>query len=181
MILHSFTSEGFILARRNFGEADRIIDVYSKGKGKISLIAKGVRRPKSRKRGHLEIFSKISFQVAFGKGMGILTEAETIDSFQEVRKSIKKVSLAYYFMEVVGKITHEDEGNIEFYDFLSLIMERLKKEKGLKKLRNDFVAGTLKILGYWPKDRDLPFPDGKLEEVIERQIGSVRVGKRMLE
>ena len=83
MTPHSFTSEGFVLARRNFGEADRIIDIYSKDKGKISLIAKGIRRPKSRKRGHLEIFSKISFQAINGKGMGILTEAETID-----RKSV---------------------------------------------------------------------------------------------
>ena len=181
MILHSFTSEGFVLARRNFGEADRIIDIYSKEKGKISLIAKGVRRPKSRKRGHLEIFSKISFQAVNGKGMGILTEAETLNSFPEIRKSIKKVALAYYFMEVVGKIIRDEEKNIEFYEFLDGTFERVSKEKGLKKMRYDFVVGTLKILGYWPKDKDLPFPDEKLEEVIERQIASIRVGKRMLE
>ncbi len=180
MTPHSFTSEGFVLARRNFGEADRIIDIYSKDKGKISLIAKGIRRPKSRKRGHLEIFSKISFQAINGKGMGILTEAETIDNFSDIRKSIKKVSLAYYFMEVVGKITHESEENHELFNFLSIVMEKLKVEKSLKKLKNDFVSETLKILGFWPRNKNLAFPDGKLEEVLERQIYSKRVGKIVL-
>lgn len=181
MIPHSYTSEGFILARRNFGEADRIVDIYSKDKGKVSLIAKGVRKLTSRKRGHLEIFSKIEFQTMNGKNMGILTEVETVDDYAPVRKSMNKISLAYYFMEVIGKITREGGENIELYNFLSSSMERLKGEKGLKKFRKDFVTNILKILGYWPKHDDLPFPDEKLEEVLERQIYSQRVGKRVLE
>jgi DNA repair protein RecO (recombination protein O) len=181
MIPHGYTSEGFVLARRKFGEADRIIDIYSKEKGKVSLIAKGVRRPGSRKRGHLEIFSKINFQAANGRGMGILTEVETLDDFKEIRKSIKRVSLAYYFMEVIGKITHEGEGNSDIYFFISNNMERLKKESKLKKLRLEFIENLLKLLGYWPKNSNLSFPDEKLEEVLERQIYSKRVGKIMLE
>lgn len=180
MIPHSFTSEGFVLARRNFGEADRILDVYSKEKGKISLIAKGIRRPKSRKRGHLEVFSKISFQVVNGKGMGILTEAETISDYREIRKSIKRVSLAYYFMEVINKVIHDGEENPELYNILSNSMEKLKVEKELRKLRKNFVVDILKVLGYWPKDKNLPFPDEKLEEVMERQVYSKRVGKIVL-
>ena len=180
MIPHSFTSEGFVLGRRNFGEADRIIDVYSKDRGKISLIAKGVRRLGSRKRGHIEIFSKINFQVVNGKGMGILTEVETVDDFKSIRKSMKKISLAYYFMEVIGKITHEGEENLELYSILSGSMERLKKTKRLRELRSSFVVELLKSLGYWPKDKNLAYPDEKLEEVLERQISSVRVGKKIL-
>lgn len=180
MIPHSYTSEGFVLSRRNFGEADRIIDIYSKDKGKISLIAKGVRRPKSRKRGHLEVFGKISFQATTGKGMGIMTEAETIDDYSAVRGSMKKISLAYYFMEVAGKITHEGGESAGIYLLLSDFMNELKTAKKLKSLRMDFVTKLLKLLGFWPKDKDLPFPDEKLEEVMERQIASVRVGKIML-
>ena len=177
---HSFTSEGVVLARRNFGEADRIVDIYSRDKGKISLIAKAVRRPSSKKRGHIEIFSRISFQAYAGKGMGILTEVETMDNFEQIRKSIKKVSLAYYFMEVVNKITREEEENIELYNVLLSFMERLKTGKELKELRSEFVEVLLKTLGYWPKDKSLPFPDKKLEEILERQVNSVRVGKIIL-
>lgn len=177
---HLFTSEGFILAKRNFGEADRILVIYSKDKGKLSLIAKGVRKVGSRKRGHLEIFNKIKFQASNGKGIGIITEAETVDDYKKIRCSIKKVTLAYYFMEVMGKITHEGESNHELYQLLSATMGNLKNESKLKNLRVAFVSDLLKILGFWPKGKELTFPDKKLEEVLERQISSMRVGKRIL-
>jgi hypothetical protein len=49
----------------------------------------------------------------------------------------------------------------------------------LKKLRLDFLNKLLIILGYWPQGKPIPDPDQKLEEVIERQVYSARVGKRL--
>jgi len=181
MIPHSYISYGFVLKRKNFNEADRILFIYSQERGKVSLIAKGIRRPGSRKRGHLEIFSKIKFQAVDSKNMGIMTEVETVDDYEPLRKSMNKVSLAYYFVEVLFKATHEGEKNPELFDFISEIMEKLKTTKKLRSLRMEFVSGLLKILGYWPKDTILDSPDEKLEEVLERQIYSKRVGKLMLE
>lgn len=179
MILHSYSDEGIVLARRNFGEADRILSVYSKHHGKISLLAKGVRRPGSRKRGHVEIFTFVKFSATQGKNLDIVTEAEIIDSFSEVRKSLKKISLAYYFMEVIGRITHEGEPNYELFNLILENLQRLKDEKKLKKLRLDFVLKLLIILGFWPRGKPLLDPDLVLSEVIERKLSSVRVGKKM--
>lgn len=178
---HSYSDEGVVLARRNFGEADRILVIYSKNHGKTSLIAKGVRRPKSRKRGHIEIFNLVRFQEVAGRGIDLMTEAEVINNFKEIRKDLKKVSLAYYFCEVIGKITHDGEANFEVYDLLTASLEKLKDERELKRLRLDFVLRLLTLLGFWPKGKVLLDVDKKLEEVIERQINSVRVGKMMLE
>lgn len=178
---HSYSDEGVVLARRNFGEADRILVVYSKNHGRISLIAKAVRRPESRKRGHIEIFSRVAFQAATGKGLDLMTEAEVVDSFKDIRKNLKRVSLAYYFCEVIGKITHDGESNFEVYNLLAESLEILKTAKELKNLRLNFVLSLLTMLGFWPKGRLLIDPDQKLEEVIERQLTSVRVGKMMLE
>src|ERR1700690_946462 len=97
---HGFSSEGIVLGRRNFGEADRILSIYSKDRGRISLIAKGIRRPKSKKRGHLEIFSLVRFQAIASRGIDLMTEADITDDFKAIRLSLPKVSLAYYFMEV---------------------------------------------------------------------------------
>jgi DNA repair protein RecO (recombination protein O) len=179
MLQHSYSSEGIVLARKNYGEADRIISVFSKDKGRIALIAKGTRRPKSRKRGHIEVFNRFKFQAVTGHGLDIMTEAEVIDDFRQVRGSLKKISLAYYFMEVIGRITHEGEGNTGVYDLLLESLEKLKVAKLLKKLRLDFLNNLLILLGYWPQGKSLPDPDQKLEEVIERQIYSSRVGKRL--
>lgn len=181
MRLHSYSSEGVVLARRNFGEADRILVLYTKSLGRISLIAKGVRHPKSRKRGHVEVFNYIRFQAAKGRGLDLIVEAEAIDDFSLVRKNLKRISLAYYFAEVLGRITHENEPNEELFDLILGYFETLKTEKHLKKLRLSFIYRVLTLMGYWPKGKILPNPDEKLEEVIERQISSIRVGKRMVE
>jgi DNA repair protein RecO (recombination protein O) len=177
----SYTSEGIVLTRRNFGEADRILVLYTKDFGRISLLAKGIRRPKSRKRGHVEVFNKIKFQAVSGHGLDLITEAEVIETFTEIRMSLRKISLAYYIMEVIGKITHEGEENIGVYNLLLNSLQKLKSTKLLKKLRLDFVSNLLIILGYWPGDKVLDSPDEKLEEVIERALYSERVGKRMIQ
>ncbi len=178
---HSYSSSGIVLGRKNYGEADRIISVYSKDHGRISLIAKGIRRPKSKKRGHLEIFSLLKFQAVSGRGIDLMTEAEIVDDFKEIRKSLSKVSLAYYFCEVIGKITHEQEQNIDLFNLVLDTLNKLKTETKLKELRLNFILELLTTMGYWPYEQKLTNPDEVLEEVIERQIYAERVGKRMLE
>lgn len=178
---HSYSSEGIVLSRRNFGEADRILSVYSKEHGRISLMAKGVRRPKSRKRGHIEVFNLVKFQAISGAGMDLMTEAEVVEDFAMIRKSLNKISLAYYFMEVIGKITHEHESNVDLFNLIFDSLDKLKITKKLKELRLDFISKLLVLMGYWPHDKDLVNPDEELEKVIERQIYSERVGKRMIQ
>ena len=180
MSLHGYTSEGIVLGRKNYGEADRILSVYTKDRGRVALIAKGIRRPKSRKRGHVEIFSLLNFQANSGHGIDLMTEADIKDDFKEIRISLPKVSLAYYFCEVIGKITHEQEQNYELFELLLSSLNGLKMGIGLKELRYDFILKLLTIMGYWPEGKELPNPDEVLEEVIERQISSARVGKKML-
>ena len=180
MRTRNYSSEGIVLARKNFGEADRILVLYSKHHGRISLLAKGVRRPTSRKRGHLEVFSYIKFQASLGKGMDIMTEADTIDNFSKIRENLKRASLAYYFMEVVGRTTHENETHREVFEYVLESMERLKEEKQLKKFRLGFVRRLVSLLGFWPDGKPLLDPDGFLEGVIERKLVTSRVGKRVL-
>lgn len=180
MIRRSYSDEGIVLARRNFGEADRILSIYTKNHGRISAIAKGIRKTTSRKRGHLEIFSDIKFQITDGHGIGILTEVETVNNFEKIRKDLKKVSLAYFFTEVIGKITHERERNDGIFELILNYLERLQFETSLRSLRLRFVSELLAITGFWPKGKKLLNPDEKLEEIIERNLNSVRVGRKML-
>jgi len=91
-----YSSDAIILSRKNYGEADRFLTVYSKNFGKLRLLAKGVRRPKSKKRGHIEVFSQLKFSASKGKGIDLITEAETIASFEVIRKDLKKVTVGNY-------------------------------------------------------------------------------------
>lgn len=181
MIPHSYTSCGIVLGRKDYAEADRIVSLFSRDYGKIFTIAKSVRKPKSKKRGHIEIFSLVDFQAVKGKGLDLITEVEIVDDFKEIRKDLSRVSLAYYFVEVIGKITHENEKNQHLFDLAVDYLNRLKHDSGLKSLRFDFVSDVLVLMGYWPEGKRIDSPDSVLEDVIERQISSIRVGKRMLQ
>lgn len=176
----NYSSEGIILARKNYSEADRILIVFSKNYGKLSLLAKGIRKLKSKKRGHLEIFSHIKFSAVKTKAIDIITEVETINTFSKVRASLNKISLAYYFCEVVTKTTREDEIHNNIFNLLMNFLKRLGSETKLKKLRHEFLYKLLEELGYWPRDKKLIDADLVLEEVTERQINSFRVGKKIL-
>jgi DNA repair protein RecO (recombination protein O) len=175
-----YSSEAIVLSRKNFSEADRILTVFSKHYGKLSVIAKGVRKPKSRKRGALEVFSLFKFSAAKGKNLDIVTEAELIDSFKKIRKSLKKTSVAYFLVEVVNRLTREDEKNFELYTFLVDSLDKLKESRSPRKLRENFIYQTLVMLGFWPKGKKMVNPDFVLEEIIEREMSSKRVGKKIL-
>lgn len=177
----TYSSEGIILSRKNYGEADRILIVLSKNFGKLSLLCKGIRKIKSKKRGHLEIFSRTKFGAVKGKGFDIMTEAETINDFAGVRTNLNKISLAYYFCEVVNKITHEDGHKSTVYSLLSTVLEELEQETELKKLRLKFIYDLLTNMGYWPIGEKIIDADIVLDDVLERKLNSIRVGKRILQ
>jgi len=166
---------GVVIATTNYGEADTIVTLYTKEKGKITAIAKGARKLTSRKRSSLMLFSKISLSCAETKGMWIIREAKIVNSFEEIRVNLTKVSLAYFFCEVTKKITPEHTPQPEIYDLLSKALARLEHTKNLKFLKNAFIKRILDYSGF-TIDSSLD-PTTLLNEVLERELGSVRVGK----
>lgn len=180
MIPKKYSSEGIVLARQNFSEADRILVIFTRKYGKISLIAKGVRKPKSRKRGSLEIFSYIKFSASKGKGLDLIEEVEVIDSFQTIRKDLKKVSVAYFLIEVVGRLTQEGEKNEALFRLILKYLNGLKNATSLKDLRKDYIKDALVLLGFWPRAKKIKNPDVTLQEISEREFSSVMVGKKLV-
>lgn len=182
MIPKKYSSKGIVLARKNFSEADRIIAVYSKDYGKLTFIAKGVRKLKSRKRGSLEVFSHIKFAASRGKSLDIMTEVEAINPFNRLRKELEKASVAYFFMETVGRLTRDGAKSISLYSYVLYSIKKLDNGdyKNLRVFRREFIKDCLEILGFWPKGKKLENPDEMLEIITERQMNSVRVGKRLL-
>lgn len=180
MRIRTYKTQGIVLARKDYSETDRILSVYTQDFGRVTVLAKGVRKLQSKKRGHIEIFSHINFQVAKGKGIDILTEVMILNNFSQVRRDLKKVSLAYYFMEVIGKTTSEGAPNQKLFATILDYLRELEHSQKLKVLRLNFVQNVLVNLGFWPDDKPLENPDKLLESITERKINSVRVGKKVL-
>lgn len=116
--MHYFRTEAIILRRTNYGEADRILSVLTPERGKISVIAKGVRRPKSKMAGGLELFSICDLTTVEGKGgLAIVTGAQIKQYFGEILHDYDRTQLAYDVIKQVNKAT-ESVTSAEFYNLL---------------------------------------------------------------
>ena len=93
--------EGIVISTRPYGESDRLVTFFTKEQGKITGIAKGVRKPTSRKRGALEVFNIVRLQMTDSGSLGIITEVQLISSHGELRTDLNKMAVAYFFCEVI--------------------------------------------------------------------------------
>src|SRR5580700_1429490 len=91
-----YRTEALILRERRIGEADKILTLYSLDRGKFDAIAKGVRRPTSRKSGHLEVLTRVSLLLASGRSLDVITQSETVESFAVLRDDLERLSRAIY-------------------------------------------------------------------------------------
>ncbi len=176
-----YTSEAIVIRRRNYGEADRIVTLYTSGYGKLTVIAKGVRKPKSRKRGGLEVFTHIRFSASRAKFLDIITETEVVNFYSKLRTDIRKASMGYYLIESLDKITQEDEKNYSLFEKIRDYLSRLEEERLLRKMKEEYIYELLTELGFWPRGNIITDYDKALEDVIEREMVTRRVGKRLLQ
>lgn len=121
----SFRVEAVVLRHTNFGEADRFLVLFSRQYGKLKCIAKGIRKIKSRKSGHLEPFTLSTIQLARGHDAPIITQAETILSFQEIHTDLDLLAQSSVVIELLDRFTFEEEENRELFVLLVDTLKRL--------------------------------------------------------
>lgn len=171
-------TEGIILKRFNLGEADKILTLYTKHYGKIRAIAKGVRKITSRKAGSVELFNQVIVFLHQGRNLDILTEVQTLETFQSWRKNLKKVALAYYFCELVDKLTPDEQAHQAVYELLAAFLKKIGQTEPLDSLARSFEENLLIKLGFGIPSH-LRQRAGSLksyiEEITEREIVSQKV------
>ncbi|OGE72219.1 DNA repair protein RecO [Candidatus Daviesbacteria bacterium RIFCSPLOWO2_02_FULL_38_15] len=145
--MQSFKTEGIILKRRNIGEADRVLTVFTPYRGKISVLAKGVRRITSRRAGNVELLNRVQIYLHQGKNFLILTEAAALDTYQRLKDDLKLSTYAYHILELVDKLTAENQENKVLYSDLLEVLIRLSRNPRQLLIRA-FETKLLSKLGF---------------------------------
>ena len=83
---HSYKVEAVVLRHNDWGEADRLLVLFTREMGKLRVIAKGARKIRSRKAGHLEPFTRVTLMLARSHDLPIVTQAETVNAYQPLRE-----------------------------------------------------------------------------------------------
>lgn len=170
-----FKTEGIIIKRKNFGEADRILTIFTKRHGKIKIIAKGVRKITSRRSSHVELLNLCVIGVHEGK-MPILTEAESLNHHSNLKNDLKKAGYGFYICELIDGMLAEQQENRAVFGLLERTLLELEIIKDPRPLIKKFEEEMLILLGFWPRDRMfLEDSDMFIEAVLERKIKTKRI------
>ena len=143
--------EAIVISHADYGETDRILNLFSRELGKIHAIAKGVRREHSRKAGHLEPFTCVTLMLARGTGMWIVSQAETVAGFTEIKSDLKHTALAAYCLELVDRFTTEDEVHPHLYRLLRDTLTRLSSQDQPINVIRFFEMRFLEMVGFRPE------------------------------
>lgn len=165
-------TEGIVLKRKNVGEADRLLTIFTKDNGKMQVKAIGVRKITSRRASHVEPLNHVSFSMHKGAGMPILTEATTITNYDVIKSDLKKMGLAYHICEIIDGLCVEGTENHGVFTLLQNILVKIEAGGAIMQHMYDFEMDLLHQLGFYPQTEAQPSfnPSYFIEDLLERKL-----------
>jgi DNA repair protein RecO (recombination protein O) len=147
----SYRVEAVVLRHNDWGEADRILALYTRERGKLRVVAKGARRIKSRKAGHIEPFTRVTLQLARGRDLPIVTQAETVEAYLPLHDELAKTGQAAYTVELLDRFTYEDATeNQSIFRLLTDTLSRIASEPDPWLAVRFYEVHLLGLLGFRP-------------------------------
>ncbi len=148
--MNQIVTKGIVLTRTDYGEADRIITMLTPDHGKVRVIAKGVRRVKSKLAGGIELFSVSNITYIPGrKEIGTLVSTRLLRHFGNIVKDIDRTMLGYDLLKRLNKATEDDVDD----DYFALLTEGLLALDGAlhpRVIEMWFDAQLLRLSGHQP-------------------------------
>lgn len=147
-----FKTEGLVLRETEYKEADKLLTVLTKDRGKLTLRARGVRSKSSRLKGGCQLLAYSEFTVFENRGMNLIDEAVPIMLFMPLRSDIEKLSLASYFAQVAEVLSQEDSPDPELLSLcLNAIYALAELEKPQELVKATFELRAACQAGYLPE------------------------------
>ena len=171
-----YKTSGIVIRRVNIGEADKLVTVITRYKGKIVALAKGIRKITSRKAPHLELLTLVKLSIVRGKTWDYIIEAETIETFSHVRSNLEKIAWAYKIIEQTDRLVSEGLENRVIFDMLISTLSDFNQIDNLnfRDLTDLYSLNLLWELGYLQKGRRMNGDslDRYMEQVMEKTLKS---------
>lgn len=151
MAVH-YRTQGFILKKQDRGETDRVFTIYTKDYGKMAFLARAERKIGSKLRAGLELFYLSEIEFIQGKQQKTLTDTILLDSFQGLRKDLKRLALAQRISNVLLRAIRGQEADEKIWGLLQDTFKKLNawqsKKLDLSVIYYYFLWNFLSFLGY---------------------------------
>ncbi len=145
------TTEAVVLRHMDLGEADRLLTLYTPHHGKLRALAKGVRKMRSRKAGHLISFARAKVLLAQGHDLYLLVQAEGLDLHPRLHEDLERFAQAAYVVELLDRFTFEGEAQPRAYHLLVDTLARLDQGERPTLSMRYYELHLLDLMGYRPQ------------------------------
>ncbi|QKS70866.1 DNA repair protein RecO [Paenalkalicoccus suaedae] len=119
--------EGIVIRTTDYGETNKILTIYTREFGKVPVMARGAKRPKSRFAASSQLFIQGVFVYQQSKGIGTLTTADIIDSFRGIRSDLMLTAYSAYIVELLDKLTEDREKSPYLYELLYQVLHHINE------------------------------------------------------
>jgi DNA repair protein RecO (recombination protein O) len=118
MASRTYRAEAIVLKTIDFGEADRILTLLTRHFGKVSVVAKGIRKPTSRLAGHAEPLTHAMYHLARGRNLDVLTGAESRTLYRALREDLNGIAAGWYVAELADRFALERSPSAPLFDLV---------------------------------------------------------------
>lgn len=148
----TYREEGIVIRKRDFGEADKILTIYTRERGRITAFAPGARKVTSRKTSATELFTHGVYFLSEGKKMDVINEWEILNTFYQLRDDLNKAALSFYLAELLGSFLVDGQPNYPVYRLFLESLSLLSRAKYYPELWvRAFEMKALAHLGFGPE------------------------------
>lgn len=191
-----FADRGVIIRRIPIGEADLMVSVFTRHRGRLGLIAKGVRKLTSRRGGHLDLFNLVELQGEERGAWRYLNEVTVVEAFDHIKSSEAWLERVFHLSELVDHLFPEADRYVDVFDALVQTLHQANQDistgqcKLGESLVREFEVCVLKALGYWsvevqgarypqlPSEQKM-FNQGLIQEVSSRKLKGDQVWRQL--
>lgn len=148
-----YRDEAIVLRTQKLGEADRIITLLTRGNGRVRAVAKGVRRTTSRFGSRLEPFTHVDLQIAEGRSLDVVTQADTLAPYaSNVGSDYERYTAGTVMLETAERLVDEDKEPAlqQFLLLVGALRALSAGERNPGQVLDSFLLRSLSVAGYAP-------------------------------
>ncbi len=168
---------GIILRKQNYREADQILTIWTKEEGKVRLMGRGLRLPKSKLSYSVQDLSLAEIEAAGRGSIPTLIAAKPIRIFASLRQDLKKMAVGFYAAEMMMKMTADESPNLPAFELLLALLDKVDQTASSEvnpETGDLFALDLAEALGFGTPVKTHTHKDIRefIESLIERKIKS---------
>ncbi|MGN7414219.1 DNA repair protein RecO [Paenibacillus sp. SAF-068] len=143
--------EGIVIRSMDYGEGNKIITLCTESGGKVGVLVRGAKKPKSRHAALVQPFTYGQYVYFRNTGLGTLNAGEIVESYHELREDLIKASYASYACELLDRVLQDEETGTFWFKQLKACLQALKEEKDPVVITSLYEMKILQAAGYGPQ------------------------------